>query len=201
IIGPRFRNLLFIDNPVSRTNGPYAGQNPPPNSGSAFAPPLNPSLGTNVAPKTGIIVRKNTAGRWLDDNAHDWTEFVSGTNATFTQRFPGWDLPDRDLAAISTADLSVTYIRGLMNICMTVGVNPASGRVAVVGTDAINEVRFEPNLNGIFAQVKLALIDGNASTITDLNPHLVGRDSVEPDATESIGDPRAIAWTADGARA
>src|ERR1051325_4827098 len=39
IIGPRFRNLLFIDNPVSRTNGPYGGQNPPPNSGSAFDPP------------------------------------------------------------------------------------------------------------------------------------------------------------------
>ena len=196
IIGPRFRNLLFIDNPVSRTNGPYGGQNPPPNSGSAFDPPLNPALGTNVAPKTGIIVRRDANGRWLDDNAHDWTEFVSGTNAALTQRFPGWDLPDRDLAIIDTAALTVSYVTGLMNICMAIGVNPASGRVAVVGTDAINQVRFEPNLNGIFVQVKIALLDPVGTAIKDLNPEMT-----EARREKSIGDPRAIVWTADGTRA
>src|SRR5688572_5375153 len=39
VIGARFRNLLFIDNVVSRTNGPYGGQNPAPNLGSGFEPP------------------------------------------------------------------------------------------------------------------------------------------------------------------
>jgi YVTN family beta-propeller protein len=195
IIGPRFRNLLFIDNPVSRTNGPYAGQNPPPNFGTTFNPPLNPALGANLPPKTGMIVRKNSAGRWMDDNQHDWTEFVSGTNAHLTQRFPGWDLPDRDLAIIDTTSLSVMYATGLMNICMAIGVNPASGRVAVVGTDAINEVRFEPNLNGIFAQVKIALMNAEGVLVQDLNPTLN-----EANREKSIGDPRAIIWTADGTR-
>lgn len=177
IVGPRFRNLLFIDNPVSRTNGPYAGQNPPPNSGVSFDPPLNPALGTNLPPKTGLIVRKSADGRWLDDNQRDWTEFL-----------PGWDLPDRDLAVLDTTDLSVSYVSGLMNICMAVGVNPASGKVAVVGTDAINEVRFEPNLNGVFVQVKIAL----GTIVKDLNSEL--------NAGASIGDPRGIVWMADGSR-
>jgi YVTN family beta-propeller protein len=205
VVGARFRNLLFIENAVSRTNGPYAGQNPPPNSGTEFDPPQNPAWPTNVPPpRTGVIVRKNPAGRWLDGNQRDWTEFVSGTNAALTQRIPGWDLPDRDLAVLDTADLSVSYATGLMNICMAVEVNPVSGRIAVVGTDAMNEVRFEPNLNGVFVRMKLALLDplDLGKTIGDLNPHL---DYRAPTVSlellyYSIGDPRSVAWTSDGAR-
>jgi YVTN family beta-propeller protein len=205
LVGARFRNQTFFDNAVSATNGPYRGQNPPPNHGDTFNPPLNPSLPTNLPPPaTGLIVRKNSNGRWLDDNQRDWTEFVSGTNASMTQRVPGWDLPDRDLAIIDTADHAVSYATGLMNICMTVAVNPASGRVAVVGTDAMNEVRFEPNLNGTFARVLLALVDPftRSATVKDLNPHLDYTTRHLPDAErdKSVGDPRALVWTADGSR-
>ena len=205
LVGATFRNLLFFDNAVSATNGPYGGQNPPPNDGNAFNPPMNPALPTNVPPPaTGIIVRKTAAGRWLDDNQRDWTEFVSGTNAHLTQRVPGWDLPDRDLASIDTADYSVSYATGLMNLCMALAVNPASGRVAVVGTDAINEVRFEPNLNGVFARVKVALVDPltRGSTVKDLNPHLdyTTRSLPAAERHKSVGDPRGLVWTADGMR-
>lgn len=205
VIAGKFRNLLFIENPASLTNGPYAGQNPPPNKGASFNPPLNPALPTNLpAPGSGIIVKKNSSSRWLDDNQHDWTEFVSGTNAALTQRVSGWDLPDRDLAIIDATDYSVTYATGLMNQCMALGVNPISGRIAVAGTDAINEVRFEPNLNGIFVRVKLALIDplNFSKAVKDLNPHLEYTVSLLPpgERDKSLGDPRGIVWTADGAR-
>ncbi len=205
LVGAQFRNLLFFSNAVSAADGPYGGQNPPPNSGNAFNPPLNPAIPTNIPPPaTGLIVRKDSAGRWLDDNQRDWTEFVTGTNAHLTLRAPGWDLPDRDLAIIDTADFSVRYATGLMNICMALGVNPASGRVAVVGTDAINEVRFEPNLNGVFGRVKLALVDplNLAKTIRDLNPHLDYAVPTLPpvERDKSIGDPRGVVWTANGSR-
>jgi YVTN family beta-propeller protein len=92
-----------------------------------------------------------------------------------------------------------------MNICMALDVNPVTGRIAVAGTDAINEVRFEPNLNGIFVRVKLALVDplDLGKTVQDLNPHLDYSVSTLPpgEREKSIGDPRAIAWTADGSRA
>jgi YVTN family beta-propeller protein len=205
LVGAKFRNLLFFSNAVSAAHGPYGGQNPPPNAGHTFNPPLNPALPTNVPPPaTGLIVRKDTAGRWRDDNQRDWTEFVSGTSAHLTQRVPGWDLPDRDLALIDTGDFSIRYATGLMNLCTALAVNPASGRVAVVGTDAINEVRFEPNLNGVFARVKLALVDPMALTkrVQDLNPHLNYTTPTLPSAErdKSIGDPRDIAWTSDGTR-
>lgn len=205
VIGAKMRNLLFIDNVVSRTNGPYGGLNPPPNDGLSFRPPINPNLPTNLPPpNTSLIVRRNSEGRWIDDNQRDWTEFVSGTNAALTQRVVGWDLPDRDLAVIDTGTFAISYVTGLMNICMAAEPNPVSGAIAVVGTDARNELRFEPNLNGVFTQVKLALVDPTSlsGTVTDLNPHLDYSTQIVPpmDREKSIGDPRAVVWSADGSR-
>jgi hypothetical protein len=71
-------------------------------------------------------------------------------------RVPGWDLYDHDLAFIDASTLEVYYATGLMNICMALGVNPATGQVTVVGTDGTNEKRFEPNVNGTFVRVRSA---------------------------------------------
>lgn len=205
VVGAKMRNFLFIDNAVSRTNGPYAGMNPPPNFGETFAPPIHPALPTNLPPPhTSLIVRRNETGRWLDGNQRDWTEFVSGTNAPLTQRVSGWDMPDRDLAVIDPSSFAVSYASGLMNICMAVAPNPVSGQIAVAGTDAINEVRFEPNLNGVFVHVKVAMIDpiSLTKTVRDLNPHLdyASGTGTTAQRDQSLGDPRAIAWTTDGSR-
>lgn len=190
---------------VSHPDGPYAGQDPPPNDGPNFNPPINLDLGTNIAPSGSLIVKKNSAGRWMDDNNGDWTEFVSGTNSAVSGRIPGWDMPDRDLAVIDTATLGVSYVSRLMNICMDVSVNPASGKISVIGTDADNERRFEPNLRGTFVRAQLALVDPVSFTnsIIDLNPHLDYSTPVLPNAErdKSIGDPRGIVWNSAGTRA
>ncbi len=81
-----------------------------------------------------------------DNNATTGPPKSPGANAADSGRPVGWDLPDHDLAVINTSSLSVSYATGLMNICMSVGVNPATGQVTVIGTDATNEVRFEPNV-------------------------------------------------------
>ncbi len=39
---------------------------------------------------------------------------------------------------------------------MTMTVQPTTGELYVVGTDATNEVRFEPNLNGKFLRVNVS---------------------------------------------
>ena len=143
---------------VDFSDGPHTGQNPPPNSGTNFVPAINPALPTNTAPpRVGLIVKKNSVGRWTDDNNGDWTEYVSGTNSIFSGRPRGWDLPDHDVAVIDTATLAVSYVTGLMNICMDLAVNPASGQITVVGTEAMNQLRYEPVLKGIFTRVNLAL--------------------------------------------
>ena len=190
---------------LQHPDGPYGGQTPVPNDGLGFRPPINPSLaGSEHLLPDSLIVKKSAAGRWMDDNQGDWSEFISGTNAWMTGRISGWDLPDRDLAIIDTTTLEISYVSSLMNICMDVAVNPASGRITVVGTDGINERRFEPNLRGSFLRVNVALVDPQASTktILDLNPHLDYSTPTVPAAVRnlSIGDPRGIVWNRAGDR-
>ncbi len=194
-------NLATIPrNVVSDPAGPQDGQNPPPNSGSQFVPAIGSNLPT--PPPVSLIVKKGPDGRWMDDNAGDWSEFVTGARASDSRRVPGWDVLDRDVAVINANNLSVRYIEGLMNIVMAVGVNPASGRVTAVGTDAINEVRFEPVLNGRFLRVNLALAGpaDQSARVVDLNPHLTYESPriAKARRKRSIGDPRAIVWSREG---
>jgi len=205
ILGRRLtsQNTPSAPGVVDDTNGPYAGQNPPPNSGASFSPPRNPNV-TNTPPPVAHIVRKNATGHWLDDNNADWTEFISGTNAALSGRVQGWDLPDHDLAVIDTATLGVTYTTGLMNLCLGLGVNPASGEITVVGTDATNERRFEPNLKGVFIRVNAAVVNPTtlSKSVVDLNPHLDYLTNTVPvsERDKSISDPRGIVWNAAGTR-
>ena len=104
---------------------------------------------------------------------------------------------------IDVATLDVSYVTGLMNICMAVAVNPASREVAVVGTDALNQIRFESNLSGRFLRVNFALVsEQGTAQLRDLNPHLTyATPNVALSERErSIGDPRGVAWNADGSR-
>jgi DNA-binding beta-propeller fold protein YncE len=201
LVGAGTNNTSVLKHP----DGPYGGQFPPPNDGSGFRPPLNSSLyGTEDRMPDSLIVKKNAADRWMDDNHGDWTEFVSGRYAELSGRVAGWDLPDQDLAIIDTSTFAITYATGLMNLCMDVAVNPASGRVSVIGTDGTNERRFEPNLRGTFLRVNLAWVEpgGVTKSVVDLNPHLDYSASSVPQSVraQSIGDPRGIVWNSQGTR-
>ena len=204
VLGHKLTGLLVppAPGPVDATNGPYGGVNPPPNSGTNISPAR---VVTNTPPRVSQIVRKSDAGRWMDDNNHDWTEWVSGTNAAVSSRIQGWDLPDRDVAIISTTNYAISYASHLMNICMAIAVNPVSGEISVVGTDAPNEKRFEPVLNGVFLRVELALVDPVTRTnrLRDLNSHLnyITRYLPEEERALALGDPRGIEWNAAGTRA
>ncbi|MEM1448088.1 MAG: YncE family protein [Planctomycetota bacterium] len=192
-----------IRNVVSDPLGPYGGQNPPPNEGANFVPPMTP--GNPPPPAVGLVVKKDGLDRWKDDNGGDWTDLVSGPNAARSDRPVGWDVTDHDVAVIDTTTLAVTYADRLMNINMALAVHPTTGSVTVVGTDCTNEVRFEPNLNGRFLRVRMASVDlaNDRTGLVDLNRHLDYQSATVPEATRelSIGDPRGVAWSADGARA
>ncbi len=193
--------LGFPFNPVNRENTPYAGANPPFNAANGFSPSFNPQLPT--PPKVSLIVKQNDAGLWLDDNGQDWSDMVSGENANMSGRIVGWKLLDHDITVIDTQTLSLQYVSGLMNSGMALAFNPVQNQISMVGTDATNEIRFEPNLNGTFIRVKLALIAANAlqtPQIMDLNPHL-DYQSIRVEQSlrdKSIGDPRGIVWSEDG---
>ncbi|MCK6456292.1 MAG: hypothetical protein L6Q92_07150 [Phycisphaerae bacterium] len=169
---------------VSNPAGPYGGLNPPPNSGNVFNPPITPGL--PPPPRVGHIVRRNAAGQWLDDNGRNWSAFVT------------WNLHDHDVAIIDTTTLGVTYANGMLTTVMGIGVRP-NGTVSVIGTEARNQIRFEPNIRATFVRVHMGLFDPATPATTqviDLNPHLTYATPSIPQAQrdQSIGDPRAIVW-------
>jgi YVTN family beta-propeller protein len=177
---------------VSSTASPYAGApNPPPNAGSAFSPAIRPGL--PAAPPVSLIVRKDSAGRWRDDNNIDWSAAVT------------WDLLGHQMAVVNASTLGVQYAKRLMTVPMAV-TTLADGRVLAVGTELLNHVRFEPNLKSVFVRVRGALLPAGGTTATatfDPNPHLdYTQRTVAPAIRAlSVGDPRAVAVSTDGSRA
>jgi len=174
----------------------------PPNNGSVFNPPIGPAGFPTLLTRPPLPVRKNNAtGEWLDDNGTDWSNIISGGAGN---RVVGWDMLDRDVVVLNANDNSFTYQNHLGNILMAMDVHPITGKVFVVGTDATNEIRYEPVLNGKFLRVNVASFNQNQPTeIDDLNPHLDYQNSsvAMSERLKSIGDPRGIAWRADGSKA
>lgn len=201
----QFKNIgnTKVRNDVRNPRGPYGGRVPVPNDGDSFKPALNPDLPAKTDTQS-LVVKKQKDGRWLDDNDGDWTNIVTGGQG---QRTRGWDLKDRDVAKVNANSLDVTYQHHQGNILMAMGVNPSSGEVSIVGTDATNHIRFEPNLNGSFLRVNISQFspgdDSDFAAITDLNPHLdYSTPSIpENERFQSVGDPRGIAWKANGEQA
>jgi YVTN family beta-propeller protein len=190
----------FPPNVVSDATGPHGGVNPPPNSGAAFDPPMAPA--NPAPPPVSLIVKRDGLGAWRDDTGADWTPLVSGANAARSGRQQGWELLDHDVAVITTATRAVRYVGDCMNVCMAIAVRGDTGEVLVVGTDATNEVRFEPVVGGRFLRVELASVGAGGPEIHDLNPHLTYATGTVPGALrdQSLGDPRGIAWDAAAER-
>jgi YVTN family beta-propeller protein len=191
------RNEANLANVVNDSRGPYGGQNPPPNAGDRFNPPLNAAA---PPPKVGLIVKRKN-NQWLDDNNRDWMRFVSGDLATLSGRVAGWTVVDRDLAIIDATTLAVRYETQMMNMVMNLAVKP-NGEVTLIGTDASNEIRYEPNLNAKFVKSMLARVTGTDKLISDLNPHLSYQQTTlaSGERSRSVGDPRALVWNQAGTR-
>ena len=177
---------------VSSAANPYPGApNPPPNDGLEFTPACDPALPA-PAPAS-LVVRRDAAGAWRDVNGFDWSAAVT------------WDLGGNDMAVIDAATLGTEYARGLMTTPLGIAV-AADGRVIVVGTESRNEIRFEPNLRGVFVRAEAAVLEAGAlapAARGDLNPHLGYATPQVPIAERlaSIGDPRMVVASADGSRA
>lgn len=196
--------ITFPPNVVGAGGTPHGTMNPAFNGDNAFIPA---KAANGVPPRVSLIVKQDPNGAWRDDTGSDWTRWISGDKAAESGRPEGWTLIDHDVAVIDTATLGVGYIDGLMNINMAIAVNPSTGEVTTVGTDGINELRFEPNVNSIFVRVMLGTGDPaslGVNGIADLNAgHLnyTLRKVAQSERNKSIGDPRGIVWRSDGSKA
>ncbi len=189
---------------VSDPSSPFAGVNPPPNSGTipeTFVPPLAPGL---PSPPAGSLVMNKEGTNWKDSGLVIWSPSLIT-----------WGLAEHHVAIINTVGLGVTYANTINNINTTIAVQPTTGRVALVGTHLTNYIRFESATAVQFPHHFYVSFDplspptptaGNGSTLADINPHLLqvpfnGKyitSATPQQVSMSIGDPRALVFKPDG---
>jgi len=130
-------------------------------------PPAPPGA-TPGAPRVGLIVKYDPqVGQWRDELSRNWSSRVAFT------------LADRDVFRIdATANPPVVKTGtfdanpGVGTILFNMAVNPATGKLYVSNTNARNEVRFEPVINGNLVQSRISVIDGAIVRPVHLNPHI-----------------------------
>jgi YVTN family beta-propeller protein len=143
-------------------------------------PPTNPAL--PPAPAQGIIVQATDPS---------WSSFIQFT------------MPDNDVVEINAASLTVTrYFSGVGTINLGLAVNPGTGDLFVANTDALNLVRFEPNLQGHFINNQITRISVASGTVTpfNLNPRINYTQLPNPIAlATALSQPTATVFDPSGA--
>ena len=141
-------------------------------------PPPPPTGGAGPAPAQGIIV---------DSEDPTW------------KPVHGITLPDYDVFEIDVATRAITRrYTGIGTNLFNIAVHPTSGDLWVANTEALNLIRFEPNLRGHFIDSRLTQITpGGSPTISfhDLNPAINYATLPNPAATATaLSQPTDVAF-------
>lgn len=130
------------------------------------APPSDPPRAEWLpaqAPRVSLIVRHDpVTGRFEDETGGDWSALAD------------YALPDLDLFLIDAASVeTVEAFAGAGTSLFELAFHPRTGAAWIPNTEAHNQVRFEPNLRGRFADTRVTVIEpGGRRTFVDLNPHV-----------------------------
>lgn len=138
--------------------------------GAGGPPPAHPQMkhGLPIPPAVALIV-KWIGGHWLDESGKEWDASVP------------YQVLDNDVGEVSVATATVTrYFSGAGTAIFNLAINPVSGRIYASNQEASNQVRFEPNVRGRFAQSRVTTIDPGTGVIAarHLNEHI---DYANPD--------------------
>ncbi|MDX1696941.1 MAG: hypothetical protein R3308_01575, partial [Thiohalobacterales bacterium] len=164
-------------------------------------PAPNVDSDNQLQPEVGLIVKFNGTA-WVDELGRDWSGLV---------RF---DLPDKDVFAIdANADppAEVAFYTGVGTILYNMATSPATGKLFVANTQAINEVRFEgtrseastvSSVIGHQHETRITIIDPGTGSVTPrhLNKHIDYSTSPAPPGTadRSLALPRQLVISANG---
>lgn len=164
-------------------------------------PAPNVDSTNTLQPEVGIIVRNNGTN-WLDELGRIWDGLV---------RF---NLPDKDVFAINAnanPPVEIDAWNGVGTIISGIVAHPATGKLYVANTEAINEVRFEgtrapgdttSTVIGHNHETRITVIDTNTGTVNPrhLNKHIDYSVSPAPPgvADDSLALPRQLAISSDG---
>lgn len=175
------------------------------NSNLSTSPGGNPGPATNFegkqAPEVALIVKfNNSTGHWEDELHRNWDSAI---------RF---NLPDLDVFAVNANTLNQTgSFAHVGTTLFNMTTNPATGKLYVTNSEAINNVRFEGpgvfgghTVQGHLAEMRVTVISGSTVTPIHLNKHinysiLANNPLFDPSAkNHSLATPLDMAVTSNG---
>jgi YVTN family beta-propeller protein len=108
---------------------------------------------------------------------------------------------DHDVVEIDTSSHSVLrYVSDVGTNLFDIAVRPGSDQIWVSNTDALNLTRFEPELNGRFADNRVSIITPGAVNVVDLNPGVDYGTLPNPAAqATALAQPVSVVFSNDGA--
>jgi YVTN family beta-propeller protein len=164
-------------------------------------PPPNPPKAANLpaAPNTSLIVKWNGTD-WIDERGNkSWNSVVPYT------------LADIDLAVIDASGPGLpnsvsAQVRGIGTHVGNMTFDPVAQRLLVANLEDINQVRFEPKLQGKFQSSRVSVLNAPAGTaptlasVSDLNSHVDfgNQFGTEAERGQSLALPSDITRAADG---
>ena len=161
-------------------------------------PAPNTNFQLIAQPEVGLIVRFDGAN-WVDELGRSWNNAV---------RFA---LPDKDvfrIDATATPPIQTASFAGVGTILFGMAVNPATGKLYVTNTEALNEVRFEgpgvlaaTTVRGHLHEARITVLSGATVTPRHLNKHIDYGVVPSPPGTaaNSLAIPTAVAVDGAGA--
>lgn len=126
-------------------------------------PAPNVDADNKLQPEVGLIVKFNGVN-WKDELNRNWDGLV---------RF---NLPDRDVFAINAnanPPVETASVSGVGTVLYNMAVSPATGKLFVANTEAVNEVRFEGTRTAAQASISSVIGHLHETRITIVDPGLV----------------------------
>jgi YVTN family beta-propeller protein len=110
-----------------------------------------------------------------------------------------YDVIDHDIAEIDTTTLTVLDYKEYIGTNILALDCAPNGQIWAGATEARNLIRFEPNLNGVFQESRVALITSTSTTLQDLNPQATNKVVPAELKNLTLAQPMAVLADADGA--
>lgn len=155
-------------------------------------PTTDPALPDS--PNVALIV-KRVGGHWVDEIGRNWD-----LAAPYT-------VVDNGLVVLNANSRTITAsAQGVGTLNFNAAWNRANGKVYVTNTDALNHVRFEPNLRGRFVRNRVSIVNPANTAVVDtvhLNKHInyAVAQGPQSEIDQSLSQPCDIAWDSTGSKA
>jgi YVTN family beta-propeller protein len=154
------------------------------------------------APSVAAIIQYADGG----SNGAGWYDEYGGYHSASVP----YTMNEVDVAEINTTSNTVSRNFGKIgSTIFAVAANPVDGKLAVAGTEARNQFRYEPKIRGYLVEARLTYVStGGTVTNRILNPHVTYFDlngfvlnpGTQAERDSAISLPTGVAWAPNGSR-